>query len=83
MIVGRMATEVKRAKVCKVIDNSPPRPVELHLVVTRSSGDTECYKLGEVPDLRYVIQYRRKVSAVKMPTKLGKEWQIPKRKVAA
>lgn len=55
----------------RVVDNSPPRPVELHLVVTRASGDTERFKLGEVRDMRYAAAYRRKVERVAMPKKVA------------
>lgn len=41
--------------------------VQLHLHVTRSTGDVERYKLGEVPDLRYAVVYRRRVARVPMP----------------
>lgn len=50
---------------------SPPKPVELHLVVTRASGDTERYKLGEVPTLHHAIAYRRKLSKVTLPKKVA------------
>ena len=63
----KIGKSLKRTKVDPI---SPPRPVELHLVVTRANGDTERYKLGEVKDLRYAIEYRKRLSAVKLPRRL-------------
>ena len=46
---------------------NPDQPVQLHLVVTRQTGDTERYKLGEAPDLIYAAAYRRRLAKVKCP----------------
>lgn len=43
------------------------RPVEVHLTVTRQSGDVETYFLGQVPNLMAAIEWRRKLTAVKPP----------------
>ena len=56
--------------VGKAIKGSPIPPVQLHLLVTRGTGDVERYKLGEVPDLRYAALYRKKVMKVPMPKSL-------------
>lgn len=49
--------------------------VQVHLVVTRQTGDTERYKLAELPDLRYAWKYRQALAKVKVPTTLGAEWK--------
>ncbi len=43
--------------------------VKVHLVITRSTGDTEAYKLAELKDLGEAANYRRKIIAVKVPGK--------------
>jgi hypothetical protein len=53
----------------KSTSSNPPRPVELHLVVTRASGDTERFKLGEVPNMLFASAYRKKLTRVTLPRK--------------
>lgn len=52
--------------------------VSIHLTITRKSGDVEKYLLGKVPDLRYAIDFRRKVAAVKIPKHLAPFWLMEK-----
>lgn len=70
-----MKLKPKQRSVGKGLTSTPPaaptRPVELHLVVTRASGDRETYKLGEVPDLRYAIAYRRRLHRITMPKRIA------------
>lgn len=56
---------------------TPPKPVKLHLLVTRASGDTERYELGEVADLRFAVEYRRKLHKVALPRRLPTGWRMP------
>lgn len=56
-------------------DSNPKPPVKLHLLITRSTGDVERYQLGEVPDLRYAIDYRLKLAKVRVPKRLGSAWK--------
>lgn len=64
-----------RKMLGKTLSSAPinfDRPVQLHVVVTRKSGDTETYKLGEVPDMMAAIEYKRKLIAVKAPKRRRK-----------
>lgn len=60
-------------RVLKIIDPTL-RPILVHLVVTRQSGDTETTLLGKVPNLMTAIEWRRKIVAVPVPKRFMRKW---------
>lgn len=73
LIGGHMKLKAKAGKTLKSSGGKEP-VVQLHLLVTRSSGDTERYKLGELPNMMAAIEYKRKLIAVKVPKRWLRKW---------
>ena len=60
--VGRRTGASKRSKsVAALKSSSPPSGVQLHLVVTRRSGDTERVSLGSAKTLPKAYQLRDRI----------------------
>lgn len=84
-VKARKGTETKvRRKAGKTlrIPKVSAQPLELHLVVTRASGDTERYKLGTAPHMVAAMEYRRRLTAVKLPKLWMRKIIWAKREVA-
>ena len=66
----RTAKRGKSAVPARSIAPNGLPTVQIHLVVTRQSGDTERYLMAEVRNMLYAIEYRRKLARVSIPQRL-------------
>lgn len=77
--MSKLKTQRKRVKTGKVGKSLVPRVgtapnglpnVQIHLLITRQSGDTERYLLAEVQSMLFAIEYRRRLARVPVPKQL-------------
>lgn len=50
--------------------------VQIHILVTRASGDVEKYKLAEGPDLIWAIAARRRLMACRLPARVATKMKV-------